>query len=247
MSNSNSNTTTTVVFDVGGTVYKVSRSLLNQYPTTMLARMVSDTWNGVDDDDRIDTTNDPLFVDRDGERFRYILDYMRDGPNISLPVTVSKDNFLIDLEYFGFENINPDSFGLTPSYAVYQNMLDQMNVLDTKLSSKNDTELRQQSTQLELENRSQQLARYCFLRFQFSGNLTVNMCEHRNEEFYRSSHKKYNDSDYFEQMRSFAYTFRVTQIVCFNKYLLEYGLKFLKSVGHNVIILEIAMEEISKK
>jgi hypothetical protein len=37
----------------------------------MLARMASKTWQ-----------TDPeaaMFVDRDGERFRYILDYMRDG------------------------------------------------------------------------------------------------------------------------------------------------------------------------
>ena len=36
--------TSTVSFNVGGRIYEVSRSLLEQYPDTMLARMASDMW-----------------------------------------------------------------------------------------------------------------------------------------------------------------------------------------------------------
>jgi hypothetical protein len=84
------NNAPTITFDVGGTIYKVSRSLINQYPDTMLARMVSDTWlNG--------NQKEPLFIDRNGERFQYCLDYMRDGPEVALPIAVPKYAFLKDL------------------------------------------------------------------------------------------------------------------------------------------------------
>lgn len=249
MSSSNNNDNTaarTIRLNVGGTIYEVSKSLLNQYPDTMLARMVSDTWNGVDDedDDRIETTNDPMFIDRNGERFQYVLDYMRDSPKVvPLPVTVSKDSVLNDLEYFGFEDVSPDSFSLTSSYAVYKITLDQMNVLDEKLSSKN-----------KLDHNSSQLAHYCFLRFKFSGKLNVDMSVHCKEDFHRPTHSKYNDYEFLQQVTNFALTLKTNQYppppvkatACFNKYLGEYGLKFQGSEdkGRGVhpitIILEIA-------
>jgi BTB/POZ domain len=51
--------------DVGGhTHIKVSYSLLKHYPTTMLARLVDDNWKN---EDKVH------FIDRNGERFQYIL------------------------------------------------------------------------------------------------------------------------------------------------------------------------------
>ena len=91
-------TTETVKFDVGGTKYRVSRSLIEQYPESVLARMVSDTWQ--------DDPEKELFVERDGLRFRCVLDYMRDK-KVHVPVGVSKAAVLQDLEYFGFTAI-PD-------------------------------------------------------------------------------------------------------------------------------------------
>lgn len=85
----------TVQFNVGGRIYEVSRSLLELYPHTMLARSASTIWC------HTATTAPTIFIDRNGERFAYILDYMRDGI-IELPYTISKDAILIDLEYYGF-------------------------------------------------------------------------------------------------------------------------------------------------
>jgi hypothetical protein len=65
----------------------------------MLARIASETWQ-----------TDPaatIFINGDGERFRYVLDYLRKG-SISLPLTVPKQAILTDLEYYGFENVNPN-------------------------------------------------------------------------------------------------------------------------------------------
>ena len=93
------NLPSTVQLDVGGTIYKVSRSLLESFPDTMLARMVSETWQK--------DPNKPIFVERDGESFRYVLHYMRDG-HVFLPITMSKDAVLKDLEYYGFDNVDPN-------------------------------------------------------------------------------------------------------------------------------------------
>ena len=99
-------TTETVLFDVGGTKYKVSRSLLSNHPDTMLARSASDQWQ-----------EDPeaeIFIERDGERFRYCLDYLRDG-RVILPITVAKGAVLEDLKYYGVENVNTNAIDHYPS------------------------------------------------------------------------------------------------------------------------------------
>ena len=87
-------TTTVITFDVGGRVYKLSRALLESFPDTMLSRLASDTWQP-------DPTQ-TIFIDRNGDRFQYCLDYLRDNV-ISLPLTVSKKAVIIELEYFGID------------------------------------------------------------------------------------------------------------------------------------------------
>jgi len=87
----------TVRLNVGGHLYEVPRSLFDLYPESMLARLLDDTWRSGNDDD---SSNETIFVDRNGERFQYVLDLLRDG-RVFLPLTVSKEAFLVDLEYFG--------------------------------------------------------------------------------------------------------------------------------------------------
>mmetsp|Transcript_8685 Transcript_8685/g.11646 ORF Transcript_8685/g.11646 Transcript_8685/m.11646 type:complete len:264 (+) Transcript_8685:36-827(+) len=95
-------TKTTVQFNVGGKKYEVSRSMLGQHSDTMLARMASGTWQR--------DTESCLFVERDGGRFQYVLDYMRDG-EVTLPAagSVTKESLLKELVYFGFSNVDPSS------------------------------------------------------------------------------------------------------------------------------------------
>jgi len=88
----------TVSFDVGGRIFKVRRSLLEGFPSTVLARSASDEWHEGDK---------PIFIDRDADRFRYCLDFMRDG-EIQLPHTESQEAVLKDLEYYGFEDVDPN-------------------------------------------------------------------------------------------------------------------------------------------
>ena len=90
--------TPTVTFDVGGKIYKVSRSLLNRYPDSMLARMAAKEWQQQQGHAQQQT---PLFIERDGQRFRYVLDYMRDG-RVILPMgKVTKEALWMDLQYYG--------------------------------------------------------------------------------------------------------------------------------------------------
>ena len=148
----------TVRFNVGGTIYDVSRSLLDLYPDTMLARMTSSTWypKGYDDGSEGDRSNESnqnedeygkgkavveemtsddeeekgeernsnedrkrkapaLFIERDCKRFRYCLDYMRNNGLVSLPADVSKRALLRDLEYYGFEDVDPQKISVDPS------------------------------------------------------------------------------------------------------------------------------------
>lgn len=91
----------TVTFDVGGKQYRVSETLLHEYPNTMLGKMASLRNNNNDDHDI--SEQQPIFIDRDSERFRYVLDYMRDG-KVSLPSTIPREALCLDLKYLGFEN-----------------------------------------------------------------------------------------------------------------------------------------------
>ena len=107
--------TETIKFNIGGTRYEVSRSLLEQHPDTMMARMASKDWQAGDNikgdssssaKSTKEKEEEDLFIERDGERFKYVLDYMRDG-KVHLPAFgIPKDAFLSDLEYYGFTSVD---------------------------------------------------------------------------------------------------------------------------------------------
>ena len=60
--------TKTVKFNVGGKANETSRSLFLWHEDTMLARLVSDR--------QMDPT-ETIFIDRDGEIFRFVLNFLR--------------------------------------------------------------------------------------------------------------------------------------------------------------------------
>lgn len=59
-----------VRLNVGGTRYEVSRNTLMRLEGSMLAILISGQWREGD-------VEDEIFIDRDGNRFKYILDYLR--------------------------------------------------------------------------------------------------------------------------------------------------------------------------
>jgi BTB/POZ domain len=98
----------TIRFNVGGKDFEISRSTLELYPHTMLARIAAAAWTG----GKCHDPSDPVFIDRDGDLFRYVLNYMRNNGEVSLPMTESKQSFLKEMEYYGFDMVNEDCVAL---------------------------------------------------------------------------------------------------------------------------------------
>jgi hypothetical protein len=87
---SNNNIMKVVHLNVGGQHYKVSCSLLDMHPNSLLAQ----------------SAEEEVFLDCDGHRFRLVLDYLRGDGHVILPLTVHKPLFLSDLAYYGIENVD---------------------------------------------------------------------------------------------------------------------------------------------
>ena len=84
----------TVKFNVSGRVFEVSRGLIDQQPGSVLGRMISETWHR--------DQEEPLFVDRNGDIFAQVLEYLRYG-SIVLPSNMPKEMFTRDLDYYGLD------------------------------------------------------------------------------------------------------------------------------------------------
>jgi len=81
-------------FNIGGTSFHVSKSLLDQYPESVLSRMTAPDWE--------DDSKEPVFIDRSGVMFDQVLSYMRDS-KVTLPMTVSKTAFEEELVYYNID------------------------------------------------------------------------------------------------------------------------------------------------
>jgi hypothetical protein len=66
MSAANNQEARIVRLNVGGARYDISRTLIEGYPDTMLASLISERWQE-------DPTTE-IFIDRNGQRFQYVLD-----------------------------------------------------------------------------------------------------------------------------------------------------------------------------
>ena len=102
--------TKTILFDVSGKIFRVSRSLIDEWPESMLARLVSDRWH--DDDDSMEK---PIFIDRNGDIFQVVLDFMRYGC-IALPRNLPKRTFVREMDYYGI-HVNDDEI-VSPNSAL---------------------------------------------------------------------------------------------------------------------------------
>jgi len=101
--NSNSTTqqgTNTAKLNVGGRYFEVSLSLIKQAPhcdETMLSRLVSKEWNN---NTNIDNPTQEIFIDRDGDIFAHVLNYLRYG-SIELPNSIPISMFERELDFYG--------------------------------------------------------------------------------------------------------------------------------------------------
>jgi len=127
-----------VKFNVGGIIYEVARSLLEAHPDTMVARMVSEEWQ----QEKLEAG---IFIERDGSRFKYFLDYLRDG-KISLPLSESKEAIVDDLKYYGIDpedRVKYDNFAIPDVHTLFLNT--------SKLSEKALEELTDEENELSEE------------------------------------------------------------------------------------------------
>jgi hypothetical protein len=158
----------TVKFNVGGCHYDVSRPLIEKFPSTMLARMVSETWQK----DREAT----LFIERNGERFQYCLDYMRDG-EVWLPLNAPKEGVLLDLDYFGFKEevyttkIHGGSSNLAAARHLSKCKKEHEKVLSTCMQNVNTCLKNVKNA--EAASKCEEVAYACFLRFSRGDSLTL--------------------------------------------------------------------------
>jgi hypothetical protein len=156
----------TVKFNVGGRLYEVPRSLVEKFPSTMLARMASDTWQ-----------KDPeatLFIGRSGERFEYSLDYMR-ADKVWLPLNIPKEAFLDDLDFYGFEDVDPRKIhGGSSNLAAAQHLLkckeEHEEFLSTCKTNVKAAEMNVKAAAMNVEAaettiKCAELAYECFVRF----------------------------------------------------------------------------------
>ena len=120
-----SSSNTIVKLNIGGTLYEVSRSLINSFSDSMLCSIVSNKWK--------EGSEEQIFIERDGHRFRYVLDYMRDG-NVNLPRGECTKSLFTELDYFGIEydsnkissNDSLNLFEVTRSYRAYLEKFENM-------------------------------------------------------------------------------------------------------------------------
>ncbi|KAL7530005.1 hypothetical protein ACHAXR_003267 [Thalassiosira sp. AJA248-18] len=122
----------TVQFNVGGKHFEISRAVLSKHPDSVLARLMSDT-----------SLTQPIFIDRNGDVFSIVLDYLRYG-NVVLPLTVPKETFLREIDYYGID---------------YQEGTVARDALE---GPQQINSLRAQNESLDLTNKMEYLANHCF-------------------------------------------------------------------------------------
>mmetsp|Transcript_35801 Transcript_35801/g.106851 ORF Transcript_35801/g.106851 Transcript_35801/m.106851 type:complete len:269 (-) Transcript_35801:325-1131(-) len=219
-SSGNEDRPTSVSISVGGTQYQVSRSLLEQHPDVMITRMASETWHS--------NPKDPLFIERDGERFRYVLDYMRDG-QVSLPGGrgVTKTSILNDLTYYGFSNVNPECIRVEFS------ILEAPKYI-SRITEDYEDELRsltQQRDQLNIDIACATVAHASCARRMTSGHAEIrfSMVEEKQEGYYRNLYvlrRHVHDLDF--QVIEAVQKIRLQELPDdLNKALSKYGLQML--------------------
>ena len=90
--------TSVVCFNVGGKHFEVSHSLLKMHPDCLLAQSASEQ--------AMLNPEEEIVLEKDGTRFRFVLDYLRNDGHVILPMTVPKASFLADLAYYEIKNVD---------------------------------------------------------------------------------------------------------------------------------------------
>jgi len=91
---------TKIKLNVGGTYYTTSISTLTKEPDSMLGKMFSGAYAIIKEDDG------SVFIDRDGESFKYVLEYLRDGDFYVPDDEVDLYRLKKEINYFGLDGMS---------------------------------------------------------------------------------------------------------------------------------------------
>ena len=81
----------TIIFDVGGRRHRVRELLMHQHRNTMIGQLgLQSIQDGIDE---------PIFIDRDGDIFVHVLNYLRNG-EIYVPPYVPIQALVNELRYY---------------------------------------------------------------------------------------------------------------------------------------------------
>ena len=94
-----------LLFNVGGTVFKINRALIDRWPTTLLAELMTKFDNGELKGTRLDGFNQdppqPMYLDRHSAAFGGIAKFYRSkGELLEKPWDVSKEAWLAEVRFF---------------------------------------------------------------------------------------------------------------------------------------------------
>jgi hypothetical protein len=193
----------TVRFNVGGTLFEASRSLFNRgtRESAVLSQLITDH---VQDNNH----DDAIFIDRDGEIFRHILQFLRYG-RVSLPLMISKTAFLRDLEFYGIHVPVEDVDG-----SIVEDCIDESNAnlqAAHRIISLN-RECKYKANELKEEREYILVAHECFKEYIRTGSLTVTI----------------KDPDIVPLATNVCHKH---DMECFNKYLAKYGLRHVEATN----------------
>lgn len=150
----------TVKFNVGGKLFETARSLIDQHDGTMLARLVSDTWQ--------EDPTKPVFIDRCSDMFTHVLNYLR-YESIILPANLPKEMFLRDLDFYG---IVPGEGSVKTNSEGWATQVKGRRTNISKLQS--------EAKELKLDNDIDFLANYCANCY-VNGATDLRACQCTNE------------------------------------------------------------------
>ena len=186
----------TVHFNVGGQLYQVARSLLELYPSTMLYSAAAERWQT--------DPNATIFIQGNGERFQYCLDYML-RQRVHLPLTIPKAAVLADLDYYGFPDVDP--LHVTGN-SVIDEVMDQITEVNEKLR-----DLARKTEEVKLKKACLLLAIEFYAKVVHTESLTITISQAQRDDM---------------QLQPFFDSFRnENNLKIFNDCLALYGLRYL--------------------
>ncbi|EJK50328.1 hypothetical protein THAOC_30718 [Thalassiosira oceanica] len=209
----NTDAQATVKFNAGGRLFETSRSLFGQHEETMLGRLISDTW--------LEDSTKPIFIDRDGDIFAQVLNFLRYG-SVTLPSNVPKDMFLRDLDYFGISHESGTVVGETEKFPLrVKEMLDKLARIDSDAK-----ELERKKSGVKLQQGLTVITSLCCAAYA-RGYKQVDIEERKDPDLYNAAGKVRNDpagKEMFQNMLS-QYGLTIKEVVANS---LHYNARFIR-------------------